>query len=78
MRCASRKGGQHVAEGGCLQRGDDADAMREARQRLPAFRRKQSFRLQLGAQTGECLEQCANAGMSQGFYVELKAPTRFI
>ena len=77
-RVAPRKRGEHVAQGGGLQRGHDADAARIGGQRLLVRGIEQPFPVQFVAQLEKGFEQRALAGAAHGFDVELEIAARLV
>ena len=75
---AALQGHEDVAQGRRARRTDDADPLREARQRLLAFGGEQALGFQSCLHPGEGFEQAPEAGAAQGFDVELEVAACFV
>jgi hypothetical protein len=69
---------QYVAQGSCLQRGDDADAARKGGQGALAGAGEQAFAFELFLEAKELLVEVADAGATSRFDVELEIAARFV
>ena len=78
LRAAAAQGGEHVAQRGSLQRGDDPDGAGHERQGPLAFRIEQAFALQLGLEPQKGFEQRAFAIGLHAFDNELEVATGFV
>ncbi|MNM59889.1 hypothetical protein D3C81_711510 [compost metagenome] len=78
MRRAALQGGQHVAQGGRLRAGDDADAAREHGDGALALLVEQALRGQLFLQALERFIQGAHAGAADGFHIDLVIAARAV
>jgi hypothetical protein len=72
LRGAAREGRQHVAQRGRAGGRHDADSPRRRRGHPLATLLEQAFRLQLGLQSQELLEQVARPGLPHQFHVDLE------
>lgn len=72
MRRPPPQGGQHVAQGGRLQAGDDGQRLRVFGEQALDFGGEQSFGFEVGLEAEEALEEITLAGAADCFDVELK------